>query len=89
MKSLIFTLIFLTDVVVDRVWNDKPLWSSSSSTSSLEIDRVQTKKPFQKLETRQVSQKTDSGVRLDRWKAQKTIISLIGEGVATTLEHRV
>ena len=31
------------------------------------INRVQTKKPFQKLETRQVPQKTDSGVRLDRW----------------------
>ena len=53
------------------------------------INRVQTKKPFQKLETRQVPQKTDSGVRLDRWEAQKTIISLIRGGVATTPEHRV
>ena len=53
------------------------------------INRVQTKKPFQKLETRQVPQKTDSGVRLDRLEAQKTIISLIRGGVATTPEHRV
>ena len=35
------------------------------------INRVQTKKPFQKLETRQVPQKTDSGVRLDRREGTK------------------